>query len=151
MAEITSLLHAAYAQFGALGFNYTAVDQAEHVTRNRIKGGNCFVACEGPRIIGTIVYHRHAGGCQWYDLPQVGAIHQLGVLPACQGRGVGRRLIETAEARARETGAGELALDTSDGAHHLVEWYRRLGYRIVEHVQWEGKTYRSVIMSKALE
>ena len=136
MAEITSLLHAAYARLGALGFNYTAVDQSEDITRERLKDGDCFIACEGKR---------------WYDLPQVGVIHQLGVLPAGQSSGVGGRLIEAAEARARETGAEELALDTSEGAHHLIEWYQHLGYRIVDHVQWEGKTYRSVIMSKALQ
>ena len=151
VAEITSLLHAAYARLGALGFNYTAVDQSEDITRERLKDGDCFIACEGKRLIGTIVYHRHSGGCRWYDLPQVGVIHQLGVLPAGQSSGVGGRLIEAAEARARETGAEELALDTSEGAHHLIEWYQHLGYRIVDHVQWEGKTYRSVIMSKALQ
>ena len=48
-------------------------------------------------------------------------------------------------------GAAELALDTSEGADHLIAWYERIGFRIVEYAQWKGKRYRSVIMSKTLQ
>jgi hypothetical protein len=43
-----------------------------------------------------------------------------------------------------------MAVDTAEPATHLVAWYARLGYRPVETVQWRGKKYRSVIMSKTL-
>jgi hypothetical protein len=46
--------------------------------------------------------------------------------------------------------ASELALDTAEPALHLIDWYERRGYRFIEYVQWRGKRYRSVIMSKTL-
>ena len=75
-------------------------------------------------------------------------IGQFGVLPGRQGTGTGTRLLRHAEQLAAVSGVAELALDTSEGADHLVGWYEREGFRFVEHAQWEGKTYRSVIMSK---
>jgi hypothetical protein len=54
------------------------------------------------------------------------------------------------EHRARELHFRHLALHTAEGAGHLVRWYSSRNYRFVEHVQWPGKTYRSVIMSKSL-
>lgn len=54
------------------------------------------------------------------------------------------------ERRAREEGAVELALDTAEPAQHLIDYYGRRGFRQVALTQWKGKTYRSIIMSKAL-
>jgi predicted N-acetyltransferase YhbS len=73
------------------------------------------------------------------------------VSPNEQGRGIGSRLIAEVERRSKQAGATELALDTAEPAQHLVDYYGRRGYRFVEHAQWTGKTYRSVIMSKRLE
>ena len=47
LATITELLHSAYARLGAMGFNYTAVDQTEETTRKRVAGGTCLVAVDG--------------------------------------------------------------------------------------------------------
>ncbi len=58
--------------------------------------------------------------------------------------------MKLAEDRAVASGATELAIDISEGAAHLISWYSRRGYRLVDYAQWEGKTYRSVILSKAL-
>ncbi len=77
-------------------------------------------------------------------------IGQFGVLPGRQGTGTGTRLLCHAEWLAIANGAAELALDTSEGADHLIAWYKREGFRFVEYVRWEGKTYRSVFMSKQL-
>lgn len=151
LAELTALLHAAYAQLGQLGFNYTAVDQGEDETRRRIAGGECYVACEDGRLIGTIMFYRNSKGHHpWYSRPDVATVGQFAVAPAFQKRGIGARLMALAEDRAVATGAAEIALDTSEGATHLIAWYTRLGYRRVAHAQWTGKTYRSVILSKAL-
>ena len=151
IAELTGLLHAAYADLAGRGFNSTAVDQSDDVTRERIDGGECYVACDGRLIVGTILFRRRSlGGCPWYERPEVSVINQLGVSPRIQSHGVGRRLMEFAASRARASGAAELALDTAEGAHHLIQWYERLGYRFIEHTQWRGKVYRSVIMSKSL-
>ena len=58
--------------------------------------------------------------------------------------------MDTEDLRAAESGAEEIALDTAEEASHLASWYERCGYRFVEHAQWLGKTYRSVIKSKAI-
>ncbi len=150
--NLTQLLHAAYARLGEMGFNYTAVDQSEDVTLERICGGDCIVAVDGTKIVGTILFRspETSNGCPWYDRPEVATIGQFGVLPDYQGRGVGNLLLAEAERRAKQTVATELALDTSEGAHHLIAWYEQHGFRFVDHAHWRGKTYRSVIMSKAL-
>lgn len=42
-AQLTELQHAAYAELGAMGLNYTAVDQDVETTRERARGGRCWV------------------------------------------------------------------------------------------------------------
>jgi GNAT superfamily N-acetyltransferase len=152
ITSLTQLLHAAYARLGEMGFNYTAVDQSEDVTRERIDGGDCLVAVDGTTLAGTLTFHApgRSDGCRHYDRQDVATIGQFGVLPRLQRQGVGNLLLREAERRAVLAGAAELALDTSEGAEHLIAWYARHGFRVVEHVQWPGKTYRSVIMSKIL-
>ena len=150
---MTELLHAAYAQLGAMGFNYTAVDQTEEVTRKRIARGDCLVAVDADgTLVGTIMLHApgRSSGCPWYERPEVASIGQFGVSPNRQAGGLGIRLLREAERLAIASGALELALDTSEGADHLIAWYKRQGFRFIEHAQWDGKTYRSVIMSKTL-
>jgi ribosomal protein S18 acetylase RimI-like enzyme len=102
--------------------------------------------------VGTITYYTCARTCgsPWLDRPDVAHFGQLAVDPAVQGRGLGTRLIATAEARARCDGAREIALDTAESAGHLIAWYERLGYRFVEYVDWGVTNYRSVVMSKRL-
>lgn len=41
IAELNSLLHRAYVHLGAMGRNYTAVDQTPEGTENRIRDGKC--------------------------------------------------------------------------------------------------------------
>ena len=41
-------------------------------------------------------------------------------------------------------------MDTAEQAEHLITLYAGLGYKHVEFVQWSGKVYRSVVLSKAL-
>jgi hypothetical protein len=89
-AAMTELLHAAYAQLGAMGFNYTAVDQTEEVTHKRIARGNCLVAIDADgTLVGTIMLHApgHSSGCPWYERPEVASIGQFGVLPNRQTGG----------------------------------------------------------------
>lgn len=103
-------------------------------------------------MVGTIVFYRSGQqkGSPCFERPGVAAIGQFGVLPDRQGSRIGSRLLREAERLALGSGAAELALDTAEGAIHLVAWYEREGFRFAEHAQWRGKTYRSVIMSKPL-
>ena len=153
IVELTSLLHRAYAHLGKLGLNYTAVDQSSEVTAKRIRGGTCYVATLANTLVGTIVvqptYSKNE--CEYFTRPGVAAAHQFAVEPERQSLGVGRKLLDKAEAWASENGFRELAMDTAEQATHLIELYSRLGYRPVGRVQWPGKVYCSVVLSKRLQ
>lgn len=146
------MLHLAYQSLGDAGLNYTAVDQSEAVTRNRIAGGSCLVAVHDGKLVGSIVFRSKTqkGGSPWMDRRDVATFGQFGILPKYQSRGLGSRLLEVVERMATDDEAEELALDTADQAEHLIRYYQKRGYRKIEHVQWSGKRYRSVILSKTL-
>lgn len=114
--------------------------------------GECGVVCHGRAIVGTILFQdaESTSGCPWYGLPGVASAHQFAVEPLFQGMGLGRRLLDLAERRARETGAREIALDTAEGAAHRIAKCQRRGYRFVDRVQWETTNDRSVVMSKEI-
>ena len=135
-----------------MGLNYTAVDQPVAVTEKRVSAGVCFVAlCDGS-LVGTIAVQRPLDdpSCPYFARSNVASAHQFAVAPSHQSRGIGSRLLARAESWAVSNGYSELALDTAEGAQHLVELYRRRGYEHVGFVHWEGKRYRSVLMAKRL-
>lgn len=151
-AELTELLHRAYARLAGMGLRFWATHQGADITEMRIAGGECFVALADGVICGTILFRdaSRTSGTPWYDRPDVASFGQFAVEPGLQSNGLGRRLIAHVEARAAASGARELALDTAEPAAHLVEWYTRLGYRFIEHAQWQHTNYRSVVLSKTL-
>ena len=150
--SLTALLHRAYAKLGVAGLNYTAVDQTSEVTVARIGDGVCFVAVSGGQLVGTIVVQppNSSSHCEIFTRSHIASAHQFAVDPHFQGSGIGRVLLSRAESWAREAGFSELALDTAIPASHLIAMYSRLGYREVGSVQWSGKKYQSVILSKAI-
>jgi GNAT superfamily N-acetyltransferase len=152
LAGLTDLLHAAYGPLGARGLNYTAVDQPVETTASRVSRGHCFVAESCSQIVGTILVRSPDPGseCPYYRQPHVASVHQFGVLPRLQGRGIGSALLRHAEKWAGDGGFRELALDTAAPAVHLLEYYERRGYRLVGEMEWPGKRYRSVVLSKPL-
>ena len=56
-------------------------------------------------------------------------LHDIAVVPAHRGRGVGTRLIEAAEAEARRRGCGKLTLEVLEGNTVAKGLYARLGFR----------------------
>jgi GNAT superfamily N-acetyltransferase len=158
LESLTALLHRAYARLGAMGLNYTAVDQTVEVTARRVAGGQCFVAERDGQIAGTVTVggawdvEKTPGArkCAWYLRRDVAHLHQLGVEPALRGQGIGNALIDACEQWAREHGHGAIALDTATPATHLRQRYARHGYADADEIQWRGKTYRTVIMVKPL-
>lgn len=159
LVELTRLLHAAYASLAAQGWNFTAVDQPVGVTRERLAGAQGFVAEQAGRFVGTVAVRgpKPAGEAYiadppppLYTTPGTAILSQLAVHPDCRGEGVGERLLDAAEAWAREQGFAQLALDTAEPALALRRRYERRGYATVGSVQWQGKTYGSVLMCKPL-
>ncbi|MCP1196636.1 GNAT family N-acetyltransferase [Acetobacter senegalensis] len=153
IAEITYLLHRAYGNLANMGLKYLAAHQSDEVTRNRILSGECWVALTQDTLVGTILFKntKQTDGSPWLDRPEVASFGQLAVHPELQGTGLGCQLISIAEMRASETGATEIALDTAEPAEHLVAFYNRLGYRLIERAQWSHANYGSVILSKSVQ
>lgn len=153
LLDITNLLHRAYARLGSMGLNYTAVDQSPGVTAKRIAGGHCYVAEVGGKLGGTIVVKPtyRENDCEYFTREGVAAVHQFAVDPEIQGKGIGRALLEASENWARDQGFRELAMDTAEQAEHLIKLYAGLGYAHVGFVQWPGKVYRSLVLSKRLQ
>jgi N-acetylglutamate synthase-like GNAT family acetyltransferase len=55
----------------------------------------------------------------------------LSVQPACQGAGLGRRLVAAAEVLARESGSRAMDLRVISARSELLPFYHRLGYDVV--------------------
>ncbi|MEK8053540.1 GNAT family N-acetyltransferase [Ideonella sp. DXS22W] len=158
LAELTALLHRAYAPLGAAGMNFTAVHQTEAQTAERVRHGHCLVAERDGRLIGTVTVNgafdpniqAWARATPWFYRADVAHFHQFAVAPEVQGEGIGSALLAGAEAWARNHGHAALALDTAVPATALRQRYARAGFDVVDEVHWGGKTYRSVVMLKPL-
>ena len=150
--ELTQLLHRSYKTLADLGLNYVATYQSDDITADRLaKSLETFVAVHEDNLVGTISLYRpdDVHGCRWYLRPEVAHFSQFGVQPEYQGVGLGSEMLRIVErAAGRMDGITELALDTSVGAAHLIAFYEKRGYRVVDHVDWEITNYRSVILSK---
>lgn len=97
------------------------------------------LALENRRIVGlieTIPHDDHV----W--------IENVAVAPEAQGRGIGKKLLDSAERRAVETGCRELRLLTNGAFDANVRLYRRHGYAIDREEPFMNGT--TVYMSKRL-
>ncbi len=159
LEQLTALLHAAYATLAAQGWNFTAADQSVATTRSRIAEGHSLVAVAGERLVGTVSIRGPKRADETYiaDAPpalytQAGTaiLSQLAVHPERRGQGLAERLMDAAEGWARAQGFAQVALDTAIPAEALRRRYLRRGYIEQGGVQWRGKTYASVLMSKTL-
>lgn len=152
LTPLTRLLHAAYAPLAAAGMRYHASHQDEVVTRDRLLDGEGYLAFRARELVGTCALREFdpKSECEYYRQPGVYTFGQFAIKPELQGTGLGSRILEYVERRARALGARELALDTSEHASHLITMYEKRGYKIVSKTQWEITNYRSVIMSKVL-
>jgi predicted N-acetyltransferase YhbS len=152
LEDLTDLLHRAYKVLADMGFRFTATYQDAATTRERCEHGETFVAERDRAVVGTVTFYPVGKnrGCPWYERPGVSSFGQFAVEPALQKTGIGAALMDAVERRAAETGADEIALDTAEGAHHLIAYYERRGYRHVGHADWHSTNYRSVILSKKL-
>ena len=158
LAALTALLHAAYAPLAEAGLNFTAAHQTEAMTAERLAGGHALVAVRGHELLGTVTVNSAfdanlqpwARATPWFYRADVAHLHQFAVAPSAQGSGMGRALLQAAEAWAQAVGQRAIALDTALPARHLQQHYQRAGYAEVAQVQWGGKTYGSAVMLKTL-
>lgn len=159
LERLTELLHIAYATLAAQGWNFTAATQSVQTTRERLAEGQGFVALLGDHLVGTVCVRGPKRADETYiaDAPPpqyteagTAILAQLAVHPEARGQGVAEALMDAAEAWARAQGFARISLDTAVPASSLRRRYERRGYVEVGAVQWRGKTYASVLMSKPL-
>jgi ribosomal protein S18 acetylase RimI-like enzyme len=81
----------------------------------------CFVLAESnARLVGSVLLR---------DDDEAMYLGMLAVHPTLQGRGVGKRLLEAADARARELERPCVRMTVIRLRHTLIAWYERHGYR----------------------
>lgn len=85
------------------------------------ESGDFIVAEHEGRIVGAVFVEID-------EEPAVGRFGMLAVAPDEQARGLGRELVEAAEARLLRLGCTEARIRVLDQREELVEWYQRLGY-----------------------
>lgn len=142
------LCNEAYRELAEMGLNYTATYQDEAVTRDRMQKGTTFVLVDED---GSLLATVNVRAEDWKNGPRRTAyVGQFAVTPRLKRQGWGRRIMDFVEDWAREQGFDQVQLDTAQPALHLVDWYRRLGYRIIDETRFEGKTYASWIFEKDL-
>lgn len=152
--ELTDLLHRAYKRLADMGLNFVATDQTVEYTRNYFKKGECYVLTSNcsDKLIGTIFYYTST----WDDSPEVFRrddtvlFGKFAVDPDLQNQGLGSKLMDFIEEKARSNGKKAIVLDTSEKAVHLIDYYNKRGYEYVHHWQWPDVNYKSVVLQKYL-
>jgi ribosomal protein S18 acetylase RimI-like enzyme len=90
--------------------------------------GEFVVAVDGERIVGM--------GALRSMSETMGEIKRMRVHPDFQRRGIGQRIYDILEARARELGYTALWLDTTENLHGAIRLYTKNGFREVERKPW---------------
>lgn len=151
---LTLLLNQSYKFLLDMGLNYVAATQDNEVTRSRVgKAYKCFIGELNKEIISTIALYKSAPSkiCKWYSEKHVAKMGQFAVLPKYQKKGIGDHMLALIEFEASKIqGVTELALDTAETAHHLIQYYQDRGFRYIETIQWDETNYKSVVMSKTI-
>ena len=150
--KINQILRSAYSSLAANGMKYAASHEDVEATRKNIAKGECHLVIRNLEIIGCVTIRRPGAelGPAWYSRPGVITFGRFAIDPIHQGQGIGTNFLDYIENRAKELGAKELALDTSEKAEHLIKMYEKRQYRFIEYHQWDITNYRSVVMSKSL-
>jgi ribosomal protein S18 acetylase RimI-like enzyme len=118
--SITQLINLAYA-VEAFFVEGPRIDR-EEVT-GKIRAGHFFAAVsDSAELVGCISYQ---------ELDDRAYFGLLAVAPTARGLGLGRRMIEFVEQRARDAGLTCMTLRTVDLRTELPPWYQRQGYQQV--------------------
>jgi GNAT superfamily N-acetyltransferase len=150
--ELTAFLHECYTVLADAGLRFLATHQDTDTTRRRIEKGECYIIKNESGFIATVCYYPPGvpHDADWYKQPGISVISQFAVAPRYRRLGIGSMIMDFIEKKALADGANEVALDTSEKAGHLINYYSKRGYRFIEYKQWSVTNYRSVILSKKL-
>jgi GNAT superfamily N-acetyltransferase len=104
-----------------------------------------FLAFDGVQPIGAAVCFI---GFSSFAAKPIINIHDFVVLPASRGKGIGRRLLEAVEAKARELGCCKLTLEVMDKNHQAIRMYQASGF---ERYSLQEEAGVAIFMSKPLQ
>jgi ribosomal protein S18 acetylase RimI-like enzyme len=120
-AAIGALVQAAYGHYvERIGMRPAPMDDDYEA---RVRRGEAWVAVDGADLLGAIVLVRHSDHL---------SIDNVAVDPGRQGEGIGRALLDFAEAAAREAGTSTVRLFTHAKMTENRAIYARLGYREID-------------------
>jgi ribosomal protein S18 acetylase RimI-like enzyme len=91
---------------------------------------SCFVALNNKKIVGAVL-GAFNGRRMW--------AYHLGVLPAYQKKGIGKKLMSAVEHACQKTGAPKLSLAVMKDNLDVIGFYRKLGFRPVTDSVWLSK------------
>ena len=106
-------------------------DDEAHDRRIRANFDDAMIVCEGADALGLLKVTRAAG--EWH-------VHQIQILPACQGRGIGAAVLNALLTdAARERVSVSLSVLHGNPARRL---YERLGFRVVSETDTSANMIR---------
>ena len=102
------------------------------------------LACEGAAVVGIATCF--VGFSTFAARPLLN-VHDLAVLPAVQGRGIGRALLAAAEAHARARGFAKLTLEVREDNVRARGLYKERGFGDFELA---GRAFQTLFLAKSL-
>jgi ribosomal protein S18 acetylase RimI-like enzyme len=136
--EVTDLAYRRQAELAS-----TNPDYLERVADVATRARHALVlgAVEDGRVLGSVTVEltdRIPGGHARPPLnPDQAHVRMLGVHPDVQGRGIGRRLMESAADEARRAGKRRVTLETTEAMVTAQRLYESMGYRRVDDLVFD--------------
>lgn len=118
--DVIRLVAETLAEFGLAFGQGSPTDEQLRTLPASYEGGAFWVAYDGSRLLGT---------CGLYpESPGIYELRKMYLRPAARGRGLGKQLLETALAWARERGATHVVLDTMEKMTRAIAFYEAHGF-----------------------
>lgn len=154
IVELTQLLNQSYKMLADMGLNYVAATQDHSITLKRSRNAyKCYIGIHKNEIVATISLYSpsYSDKSRWYSNDFVAKVGQFAVLPELQKFGIGSKMMDVVEEEAKSMkNVKEIALDTAETAFHLIDFYKKRGYKYIETINWGVVNYNSVVLSKPL-
>lgn len=119
----------------------------ETLNENVVKKGHHFLLAKEENITLGFASYEHN-----YNQKPVTRIHKIYILPQTQGKGIGKLLLDTIEALAKENHSETLSLNVNKFNKALI-FYQKLGFKIVleEDIELDhGYLMEDYVMEKQL-
>ena len=141
--RLTSVYHSAYAQNRALGFPAKAESVERATVEEWIRSDTVLVATEAETIVGGVRLEGTTAGRV--------KLSRLAVHEDWKENGIGSRLLDRAEAWARESGHEEVWLTTPEEHPLLLDLYRGRGYAKRGGYPLEYRDYDELRLAKRID